>query len=122
MGYGDLKSPALEGAGLGDGDRPARRRSAGRAAWLVHQLVKNGQKESCGFPAARGGAGKEIPAFEGRRNRFRLNRGRALEAQFVDASNKGRVQLECRKSQGFSDVKALSRRAGLSRSISWRRF
>jgi hypothetical protein len=45
-----------------------------------------------------------------------------LKAQFVDASNKGRVQLECRKRQRFSDVKALSRLAGLSRSIGWRRF
>jgi hypothetical protein len=85
-------------------------------------LVKYGQKESCGLAAARDGTSKEIPAFEGRRNRFRLNWGWMLKAQFVDASNKGRVQLECRKRQRFSDVKALSRLAGLSRSIGWRRF
>ena len=96
--------------------------SAGRAAWLVHQLVKDGQKEGCGFAAARGGTSEQVPAFEGRGDRFRLNRGRALKAQFVDASKEGRVQLECRKIQGSSDMKALSRRAGLSRSISWRRF
>ena len=80
--------------------------------------MKYGQKESSGLPASRGGTGKEIPAFEGRRNRLRLNGGRTQEAQFIDASNKGRVQLECRKRQGISDVKALSRLTGLSRSIS----
>jgi hypothetical protein len=61
---------------------------------LFHQLVEYRQKESSGFPASRGGTGEEILAFEGRRNRFRLNGGRTLEAQFIDASDKGRVQLE----------------------------
>ena len=61
----------------------------------VQQMVENGKQERRGLPAPRGRAGQEITPLEGGGNRFGLNGGRAVEAQVLDASDEGRVQLEC---------------------------
>jgi hypothetical protein len=63
----------------------------------VDELVQNGKQERRGLTAARRGAGEDVTTDERVRDGFRLNGGRAYEAQALDASNEGRVQLQSMK-------------------------
>ena len=61
--------------------------------------MHNGQEEGRGLAAACDCVGQEVPAFEGVGDALRLDWGGAYEAQILDTSKEGRVQLEVRKSQ-----------------------
>lgn len=69
---------------------------------LVHELMQNGKEECRGLPTSRRSAGEKVPASEGLGDRLFLNGGWAYEAQVLDASKKGRVQIKCSKSHGMS--------------------
>jgi hypothetical protein len=59
--------------------------------------MQNGKQESGGLAAPRRRAGEHVTPDERVWDGFRLNGGRAYEAQALDASNEGRVQLESMK-------------------------
>ena len=87
----------LEGQLTGGGQDQRTRRASGEG----QQLVQDGQEEGRGLAASRDRVGQEVPAFEGMGDTSRLDGGGAYEAQILDASKEGRVQLEGRKSQNY---------------------
>ena len=80
-------------AGRGEDERP------GGAARLVDQPVEDRQDEGRGLAAAGHGAGEDVPAGEGGRNRVGLDRRGAGEAELFDALEEIGVELQRGKGQ-----------------------
>ena len=92
------------------------------AGYLIYELPMGGWLV---FPAdgdcADYGMDTLAEALECVRDGFGLNGSRAYEAQVLDTSDEGRVQLKSKKRQWVSITEAPSRPAGSSGSRSWRR-
>ena len=75
---------------------PSRRdhERSGGAAGFVDQAVQDREQEGGGFAAAGHGAGEDVPAGEGWGNGVELNGSWAGEAEFLQAFEQARMELE----------------------------
>src|SRR6266851_6737627 len=67
---------------------------ARRPAWLRNQLIEDWQQEGDGLAAPGHGAGEDVLALEGGRNRVRLNRGRPGKPEVLQTAQQIGMKLD----------------------------